>query len=99
MPDAAAKELAPEPDVFAQDALHAIRINDEFTVDVLPAVAGLSWDQLKPHIVSKEIDGVTLRLLDLQGLLRTKHGVRPKDQMDAVVLRAALAALGQLDQT
>jgi hypothetical protein len=32
--------LLGEPDPFAGDYLHAIRINDEFTIDLLPSVAG-----------------------------------------------------------
>lgn len=70
LPDAAARELADEQDVFAVDKRYAIRINDEFVVDVLPSVAGLSWEQMVPHIMTKEFDGVPLRLLDLEGLLR-----------------------------
>lgn len=95
LPDAAAAELAGEPDVFRDDQRYAIRINDEFTVDVMPAIAGLSWEQMKPHITFIRIDDVTVRLLDLPGLLKTKQGVRPKDQMDAAVIAAALKALEQ----
>jgi hypothetical protein len=43
LPDRAAAELASEDDVFADDKRYAIRINDEFTVDVMPSIAGLSW--------------------------------------------------------
>ncbi|MBX3694880.1 MAG: nucleotidyl transferase AbiEii/AbiGii toxin family protein [Steroidobacteraceae bacterium] len=39
------------------------------------------------------MDGVPLQVLSLEGLLLTKQGVRPKDQMDAAVLRRAIAAL------
>src|SRR5690606_2204472 len=51
LPDGAAKELAAESDVFADDQRYAIRINDEFTVDVMPSIAGLSWDDMKQHVV------------------------------------------------
>ena len=95
LPDAAARELADEKDVFAADKRYAIRINDEFVVDVLPSVAGLSWEQMVPHIITQEIDGVPLRLLDLEGLLKTKQGVRPKDQLDASIIRAALERQGR----
>ena len=90
LPDSAAAELAAEEDVFAEDKLYAIRINDEFTVDVMPAVAGLSWEEMQSHITTTTIDDVTIQLLDLPGLLKTKQGVRPKDQMDAAVIAAAL---------
>jgi hypothetical protein len=38
LPDRAAAELATEGDVFADDKRYAIRINDEFTVDVMPSI-------------------------------------------------------------
>lgn len=93
LPDAAAAELQGELDVFATDKRYAIRINDEFTVDVMPSIAGLTWEQMHPHITSTKLDDVIVRLLDLPGLLKTKRGVRPKDQMDAAVIAAALTAL------
>jgi hypothetical protein len=93
LPDAAAAELAAEGDVFADDKRYAIRINDEFTVDVMPSIAGLSWEEMQPHVTSTSIDGVNVQLLDLSGLLKTKQGVRPKDQMDAAVIAAALEKL------
>ncbi|HET8696244.1 MAG TPA: nucleotidyl transferase AbiEii/AbiGii toxin family protein [Gammaproteobacteria bacterium] len=94
LPDAAAAELAAEGDVFADDKRYAIRINDEFTVDVMPSIAGLSWEAMQPHVIATTIDGVVMRLLDLRGLLKTKQGARPKDQMDAAVIAAALEKLG-----
>lgn len=90
LPDHAAAELAAEPDVFAGDKLYAIRINDEITVDVMPSIAGHSWQDMAPHITTMDVDGVSVRLLNLEGLLKTKQGVRPKDQMDAAILSAAL---------
>lgn len=93
LPDGAAHELAAETDVFADDKRYAIRINDEFTVDVMPSIAGLSWEEMRQHITTTELDGARIFLLDLPGLLKTKQGVRPKDQMDAAVIAAALAAM------
>lgn len=93
LPDGAAKELAAQPDVFADDTRYAVRINDEFTIDVMPSIAGLSWISLQPHVITIPIDQVQVRVLDLHGLLLTKQGMRPKDQMDAAVISAALEAL------
>ena len=95
LPDRAVCELQASPDVFATDRRYAIRINDEFTIDIMPAVAGLSWADLAPHVTTLTIDEQQIRLLDLQGLLKTKQGVRPKDQMDAAVIAAALLELGK----
>jgi predicted nucleotidyltransferase len=96
LPDGAARELESERDVFANDRRYAIRINDEITVDVLPSAGGHTWDELKAHIVRVDVDGVSVAVLDLEGLLLTKQGVRPKDQMDAAVLRQAIS--GRRDQ-
>jgi hypothetical protein len=93
LPDRAAAELAAESDVFADDKRYAIRINDEFTVDVMPSIAGLTWDEMRPHVVQMPIDDVVIRVLDLPGLLKTKQGPRPKDQMDAAVIAEALRRL------
>lgn len=90
LPDGAAAEMAEEEDPFEGDHLHAIRINDEFTVDILPSVAGVSFGELAPHVQSLEISGVTLKVANLEGLLLTKQGVRPKDVADRGVLERAL---------
>jgi hypothetical protein len=95
LPDRAAADLAAEGDVFADDKRYAIRINDEFTVDVMPSIAGFSWAEMAPHIVAMTIDSTPIRVLDLPGLLKTKQGARPKDQMDAAVITEALRRLGK----
>ena len=94
LPDGVAAELVGDPDPFAGDLLHAIRINDEFTVDIMPSVAGLPFAFLEQHAQQMLIDGEPIRVLDLQGLLGTKQqSQRPKDQADAVLLREAIARL------
>ena len=93
LPDGAAQELAPNPDVFAAQQRYAIRINDEITVDVLPSAAGHSWDELRRHIVEFEIDDMRIKILDLPGLLKTKEVPRPKDQADAEAIRHAIELL------
>ena len=95
LPDGVSLELADEADPFEGDYLHGIRLNDEFTVDILPSVAGIPFAELAPHVVYLELDGEKVPVLDLEGLLKTKRGLRPKDQADAAVLRRALAALGR----
>jgi predicted nucleotidyltransferase len=90
LPDQVARELLSEPDVFAKDARYALRINDEITIDVMPSIAGHSWNEMRKHIETVDLEGVPLRLLNLEGLLLTKQGLRPKDQMDAAVLTRAL---------
>lgn len=94
LPDHAAAELAGETDVFANDKRYALRVNDQFTIDVMPSIAGHSWEEMRQYVTTIDFEGLTLTLLNLEGLLMTKQGVRPKDQMDAAMLRAALAQIG-----
>jgi len=93
LPDHATRALEQEPDVFADDKRYALRVNDEFTIDILPSVAGHSWEEMRQYIETIDLDGVPLRVLNLEGLLLTKQGKRPKDEMDASILRQALAIL------
>lgn len=93
LPDGAARELEADPDVFAAQKRYAIRVNDEITVDLLPSAAGHTWEELKAHVTQVEIDGVGVRVLDLEGLLKTKQVPRPKDQADAEAIRRALELL------
>ena len=85
LPDGAARELA------GDDTLHleayAIRINDEFTVDVMGSASGFTWRELLPY--RTRIDG--MNVLSLEGLLRMKERGRLKDQADAEAIRKVLA--------
>jgi hypothetical protein len=86
LPDGAAKEL--EGDDTLHEELYAIRINDEFTVDVMNSASGFSWKDLLPY--RRRIDGINV--LSLEGLLLMKAKGRLKDQADAEAIRRALAA-------
>ena len=91
LPDGAASELRGEDDLFQREGPYAIRINDEFTIDVMPAACGHGWDELRAFIERKQIDEVTVNVLGLEGLLLTKEGLRERDRADAEVLRRVLA--------
>jgi len=84
LPDGAAKEL------IGDDTLHqepyAIRINDEFTVDVMNSASGLTWEELAPH--RKRVEGI--HVMSLEGLLKMKERGRLKDQADAEAIWGAL---------
>jgi hypothetical protein len=86
LPDGAAKEL--EGDDTLHEELYAIRINDEFTVDVMNSASGLGWHELLPY--RRRIEGINV--LSLEGLLRMKEGGRLKDQADAEAIRKVLAS-------
>ena len=84
LPDGAAKELIGD-DTLHQE-LYAIRINDEFTVDVLNSASGFTWKELAPY--RRRVEGISV--LSLEGLLKMKEHGRLKDQADAEAIRKAL---------
>jgi hypothetical protein len=86
LPDGAAKELAGDQTLHQEP--YAIRINDEFTVDVMNSASGLTWEDLARY--RTRIEGI--QVVSLEGLLRMKEHGRLKDQADAEAIRQALAA-------
>ncbi len=86
LPDGAAKELI--GDDTLHEELYAIRINDEFTVDVLNSASGFTWQQLVPYRTRIE----EINVLSLEGLLRMKEHGRLKDQADAEAIRTVLGS-------
>lgn len=95
LPDAATAELTGQDDIFEREENGAVRINDEFTIDVMASACGHSWNELKRYIMTMEIDGEKIRVLSLEGLLLTKEGMRDRDRADAQMLRAAIERLKQ----
>lgn len=89
LPDQVAREL--DPAWFAEG--ETIRVADAFVVDLMFNACGESFDSLRPHFVSIDFDGIAVRTLDLEGLLKTKQTRRAKDELDRVVLERALEAL------
>ena len=85
LPDGAAKELV--GDDTLHEELYAIRINDEFTVDVLNSASGFTWQQLLPY--RTRIEGINV--LSLEGHQRMKEHGRLKDQADAEAIRKVLS--------
>lgn len=94
LPDKAAKKLENEGNVFEPDYTMAIRINNEVTIDVMPAAGGKNWETLKKHVETIQSGGITIPVLSIEGLLLTKQGFRPKDQMDRSVLERAMKKRG-----
>lgn len=54
---------------------------------------GETYDTLKQYAETVELDGLPIRTVNLEGLLRTKQTVHDKDAVDRVVLERALATL------
>jgi hypothetical protein len=63
-----------------------IRVADELLVDLLFAANGETYETVQPHVRVIEIEGVPLRVLDIDGLLKTKTDYREKDVLDRRVL-------------
>jgi predicted nucleotidyltransferase len=89
LPDQVARELDP---AWFLDG-ETIRVADAFVVDLMFNACGESLDSLHQHIVSIDFDGIAVRTLDLEGLLKTKQTSRDKDKLDRAVLERAIHAL------
>ncbi|WP_306604978.1 hypothetical protein [Azonexus sp.] len=87
LPDQVAKDLQPE--WFAEG--ENIRVADAFLVDVMLNACGETYDTLKKYAVAVDLEGIPVRTVSIEGLLRTKQTVRDKDIADRHILERALA--------
>ena len=70
-----------------------IRLADEIVVDLIFKTCGETYNSLKPYIEIIDLDGIPLKTLSLEGLIKTKQSMRDKDTMDRIVLERAIAAI------
>ena len=70
-----------------------IRIADDLLIDLLFAANGQTYESLQDSVSTLQIEGVAVRTLDIEGLLKTKTDYRPKDQIDREVLQRLKAQL------
>lgn len=63
-----------------------IRIADDLLIDLLFAANGQTYETLRDHIRTLHVDGVEVRTLDIEGLLKTKTDYRDKDRIDREAL-------------
>jgi len=89
LPDGVAKDL--DPEWFAEG--ETIRVADAFVVDLMFNACGETYESLLPYAVTIDLDGVPVRTLSIEGLLKTKQTVRDKDKLDREVLERALMEL------
>jgi hypothetical protein len=64
------------------DAPENIRVADDLLIDLLFAANGQTFESLQPHVRTLQVDGVDIRTLDIEGLLKTKTDYRDKDRID-----------------
>ena len=90
-----AKELDPQWFAPPADAPENIRIADALLVDLLFAANGQTYEGLRDHVRTLTVEGVEVRTLDIEGLLKTKTDFRDKDRLDREVLMRLKASLGR----
>jgi len=86
LPDQAAKDI--EPAWFEEG--ENIRVADAFVVDIMLNACGETYETLKRFAETFDLDGLPIRTVNLEGLLRTKQAMRDKDVADRIVLERAL---------
>jgi predicted nucleotidyltransferase len=92
LPDGAVREL----DAGDVEKFTVVRVSDEVMVDLMAKASGISYEEAKPHIHVRELDGVTIPFANPDLLWRMKsRSSRPKDQGDLFFLRELFAAEGR----
>jgi hypothetical protein len=91
LPDQAARDL--EPEWFAEG--DKIRVADAFVVDIMLNACGETYESLKQHAITVDLEGIPVRTITLEGLLRTKQTMRDRDIADRHVLEQALLVYQQ----
>jgi predicted nucleotidyltransferase len=86
LPDQAAKDI--DPAWFEEG--ENIRVADAFVVDIMLNACGETYETLKKYAETVDMDGLPIRTINLEGLLRTKQTMRDKDVADRIILERAL---------
>ncbi len=89
LPDQAAKDI--DPAWFEEG--ENIRVADEFVVDIMLNAGGETYETLNRFAEVLDLEGIPVRTINLEGLLRTKQTMREKDMADRTILERALEAL------
>lgn len=67
-----------------------VRIADEIVVDLMQSACGLAYDQASDRIETMLVEGVPIRVANMELLIATKQTVRPSDAADVHFLRLKL---------
>ena len=86
LPDQVARDI--EPTWFTEG--DNIRVADAFLVDIMLNACGETYETLQKFALTVDLEGIPVRTLSLEGLLRTKQTVRDKDVADRHILERAL---------
>ena len=63
-----------------------IRVADEILIDLLLAANGQTYESVQPHVREIDIEGTLVRVLDIDGLIKTKTDYREQDVLDKLAL-------------
>ena len=84
---ASAKDLDPDWFVPAEGGdIENIRVADDLLVDLLFAANGETYASVQPHVRELIVEGTPIRVLNIDGLVKTKTDYREKDLLDKRVL-------------
>ena len=89
LPDKASSGL--DPEWFEEG--ENIRLADEVVVDLIFNTCGETYETLQDYSETINLDGIPVKTLNLEGLLKTKQSPRDKGIIDRTVLERALAAI------
>jgi len=87
MPEQAAKDL--DPAWFAEG--ENVRVVDAYTVDIMLNANGETYESLLPYRQTVNINGVSVAIPSLEGMLKTKLTGRIKDNLDRLFIERHLA--------
>ena len=84
---ASSKELSAEWFVPPDDGtVENIRVADDLLIDLLFSANGETYESVQPHVRELITEGIPIRVLDIDGLMKTKTDYREKDVLDKQVL-------------
>lgn len=91
---ASSKELSAEWFIPPDDgSVENIRVADDLLIDLLFSANGETYESVQPHVRELMTEGVPIRVLDIDGLMKTKTDYREKDVLDKHVLARIKEAL------
>jgi hypothetical protein len=84
--DGAATELSTDDFPLEEGC---VRVAEHFDLDIFTLMSGHSYADLLPIAATHDVEGMPVRHLSAEGLIRLKeNSLRPKDQLDVAALRA-----------
>ena len=84
---ASSKELSAEWFIPPDDgSVENIRVADDLLIDLLFSANGETYESVQPHVRELMTEGVPIRVLNIDGLMKTKTDYREKDVLDKHVL-------------